>query len=353
MLRAYLVAWFQILGRTRRGQELLYVDGFAGPGEYSNYTTGSPLAALSAAKEALELTGADWIAGKIHCAFIEADTDRCSHLRQKIESIENGSNIETHWYCEEFTEGLRQLMMDVPRPFTARHPLFVFIDPFGATGVPFSVVRQLLASPCSEVLINLDADGIARIFHAGERAAHAQNLNDIFDGDEWRSLLDANDPPAIFYQKVLQLYKTKLRSIPNVRYVFAFEMRTTEYALNYYLVFASQYYLGLEKMKEAMRKIDQTGGYCFSDARVGQNLLFRFDDPHQHSPDLYDHFRGKKATYEELRDFALNESPFPNPKRLLRDLEVKRELIEGVESTDPRRRKGTFNEDKLIYVKFK
>lgn len=170
---------------------------------------------------------------------------------------------------------------------------------------------------------------------------------------EWRSLLDAKDPPAIFYQKVLQLYKTKLRSIPNVRYVFAFEMRTTEYALNYYLVFASQYYLGLEKMKEAMRKIDQTGGYCFSDARVGQNLLFRFDDPHQHSLDLYDDFRGKKATYEELRDFALNESPFSNPKRLLRDLEVKRKLIEEVKSTDPRRRKGTFNEDKLIYVKFK
>ena len=106
-------------------------------------------------------------------------------------------------------------------------------------------------------------------------------------------------------------------------------------------------------MKEAMRRIDQTGEYCFSDARVIQSSLFRFDEPHQYSLDLYNHFRGKKATYEELRDFALNESPFPNPKRLLRDLEVERELIEEVKSTDPRRRKGTFNEDKLIYVKFK
>jgi hypothetical protein len=34
MLRAYLVAWFQILGRSRRGEDLLYVDGFAGPGEF-------------------------------------------------------------------------------------------------------------------------------------------------------------------------------------------------------------------------------------------------------------------------------------------------------------------------------
>jgi three-Cys-motif partner protein len=350
MLRGYLVAWFQILGCSRRGQELLYVDGFAGPGEYTNYSTGSPLAALGAAKEAIELTGNRWIAEKIHCAFIEADTDRCNHLRQKIQSIED--SIVTHWYCSAFTDGLAELMKDVPRPFTAQHPLFVFIDPFGATGVPFSVVRKLLTSPCSEVLLNLDADGIARIFHAGERAGHEENLNAIFDGDEWKSLLDASDPSPVFYRKVLQLYKAKLRAIDKVKYVFSFEMRTSAYGLNYYLVFASQHPLGLEKMKEAMRKIDQAGEYCFSDAGVIQSSLFRFDEPQQHSLHLYDNFHGRKAGYDELRDFALNESPFTNPKSMLRDLE-ERNLIEEVKSKDSRRRKGTFNEEKLIYVKFK
>lgn len=353
MLRAYLVAWFQILGRSRRGQDLLYVDGFAGPGEYLNYPTGSPLAALSAAEDAFALTASQWVAGKIHCAFIEADDDRYKHLAQKIESTQHGRNIETHCYHDEFTSGLRKVVADVPRPFTAQHPLFVFIDPFGATGVPFSTVKQLLASPCSEVLLNLDADGIGRIFHAGERAAHEENLNAIFDGDDWRTLLNTNDPSPVLHRKVLQLYKAKLRSIAKVKYVFAFEMRTSAYALNYYLVFASQHPLGLEKMKEAMRRIDQSGGYCFSDARVVQSSLFRFDDPQQHSLDLYNQFRGKRATYDELRDHSLNESPFPNPKSMLRDLEVQRNLIEEVKTTDPRRRKGTFNEEKLMYVKFR
>jgi three-Cys-motif partner protein len=308
---------------------------------------------LSAAREALDLTGSRWIAGKIHCAFIEADPDRWNHLEQKIESIEHSSQIETHCYRDEFTSGLRRVMEEVPLPFTAQHPLFVFIDPFGATGVPFAIVKQLLASSCSEVLLNLDADGIARIFHAGERAAHEENLNAIFDGGEWKTLLDPNDPSSVFHRKVLQLYKAKLRSIPRVQYVFAFEMRTSAYALNYYLVFASQHPLGLEKMKEAMRRIDQSGGYCFSDARVVQSSLFRFDDPQQHSLDLYNQFNGKRATYDDLRDHALNESPFPNPKSMLRDLEVNRNLIEEVKSTDPRRRKGTFNEEKLMYVKFR
>jgi hypothetical protein len=44
-----------ILGRRRQRQDLLYVNGFAGAGEYVNYPTGSPLAAMSAAKQALEL----------------------------------------------------------------------------------------------------------------------------------------------------------------------------------------------------------------------------------------------------------------------------------------------------------
>src|SRR5262249_14095337 len=153
---------------------------------------------------------------------------------------------------------------------------------------------------------NLDADGIARIFHAGERAAHEQNLNAIFDGDQWKTLLDTNDPSSVLHRKVLQLYKAKLKSLPKVKYVFAFEMRTSVSALNYYLVFASQHPLGLEKMKEAMRRIDQNGAYCFSDARVVQSSLFRFDEPEQHSLDLYNHFRSQRATYDELRDHALN-----------------------------------------------
>jgi three-Cys-motif partner protein len=352
MLRAYLVAWFQILGRSRPGQQLLYVDGFAGPGEYTNYPTGSPVAALTAAKAAIEITGRSWIADKIHCAFIEADNDRCDHLKQKIASIETSTNIETHRYCEEFTEGLRRLMKDLPRPFTDRHPLFVFLDPFGETGVPFATVKQILASPCSEVLINLDADGIARIFHAGAYAAHEQNLNAIFDGDDWKPLLSANDRGPVFYRKILQLYKQKLRSIRNVRYVFAFEMRTSATALNYYLVFASQHPLGLKKMKEAMRKFDQDGQYCFSDASTVQASLFRFDDPDQHGLEMYSHFKGLKAMSDDLRDYALNESPFTTAIPMLKEIE-ERGLIEEVRMITPNRRKGTFTEEKLIYVKFK
>jgi hypothetical protein len=78
--------------------------------------------------------------------------------------------------------------------------------------------------------------------------------------------------------QILALYKKRLRCI--APYVFAFAMNSREGQLNYHLVFASQHYLGLEKMKEAMKAVDQSGTYSFSDDPVGQELLvFDFDVP--------------------------------------------------------------------------
>ena len=48
ILQAYLLPYFKILGQTMINQPILYVDGFAGPGEYTNHPTGSPIAAMNA-----------------------------------------------------------------------------------------------------------------------------------------------------------------------------------------------------------------------------------------------------------------------------------------------------------------
>ena len=119
---------------------------------------------------------------------------------------------------------------------------------------------------------------------------------------------------------------------------------------DYHLVFASQHYLGLEKMKEAMKTIAKNGDYCFSDAHLNQASMFRFDEPSEYSPQLFEQFRGRTVGYAELRDFTLNESPFTNPKSMLKDLEEKGMI--QVNSSDPKRRKGTFNEEKLIGITF-
>ncbi len=50
ILRRYLQAWFPIMASANA--RFLYIDGFAGPGEYSGGEDGSPVIALKTAREA-------------------------------------------------------------------------------------------------------------------------------------------------------------------------------------------------------------------------------------------------------------------------------------------------------------
>ncbi len=363
ILRDYLYTYLQILGRARRGESILYIDGFAGPGEYTNYTEGSPLAALRSTIQAREDANARyaWEAGAVHLCFVEQDKRRYEHLVSLLNEnsqhplVKNG-DIRIHTYRGTFIENLPNIRRDVPEPFTKRDPLFAFLDPFGATGVPFSSVKELLQSPSSELLLNLDGDGVARILRANQSKAEEQ-LNEIFGGDNWRERLEHIEDFSQQCREVLRIYREQLYGLPNVRYTFPFEMRTTSAALDYWLVFASNHPLGIEKMKESMKRLDQTGSYCFCDA-VARSGQARFDfgehDIENYAPRLLDNFAGQKLTsnpYNLPRDFALNETPFLNPKKMLALLE--RQGLLRVEPTDPKkRRKGTFNEEKLESLEF-
>lgn len=185
---------------------------------------------------------------------------------------------------------------------------------------------------------------------AGQSADHERHLNEIFGDESWKAIPTTTTPFNSLCRKVLALYKSRIRSLPSVHYVFSFEMSKSQTGLDYFLVFASQHPLGLEKMKEAMGRMDQTGEYRFSDAHVGRPMLFRFDRPEDFAPKLLQHFVGQEATYAEVRDYALNETPFPNPKSMLRLLE--RQNLVRMVSSDPKRRKGTFTEESTVLIVF-
>ena len=350
ILESYLTAWFQILGSTRRGQDLVYIDGFAGPGKYINYSKGSPIAALIAANVSLSSLQNKLNAVKLYCFFIEEDRNRYDFLKKEIEGFSSNKNIVICSYQDTFVKALKNIQKDFSFAFSNNTPLFVFIDPFGPTGVPFSVIRDILSASTSEVLINLDADGIARILKAKEKADHEKNLNEIFGDDSWRGLLNESLSFDRLSRKMLDLYKEKLRNIKDIKYVFAFEMRTKKSSLNYFFVFASRHPLGLEKMKEAMKKVDQSGEYCFSDASVKQDNLFRFDDIEKYATMLLSVFKSRDVSYPIINDYALVETPFINCKSMLNFLDKNDYL--SVKSSDPKRRKGTFNENKILSIKF-
>lgn len=351
ILKGYLNAYFPILGRTKRGQNILLVDGFAGPGEYVNAYEGSPIVALVAATAAIELLAGAWIAGDVSCAFIEPIEDRCQHLCERVQKVQIHPKVKIQILEKTFVDGIAELKRTMPRPFMTADPLFVFIDPFGATGVPFQTVASILSTPCSEVLINLDSDGIMRNFPLARQKDFSQReslMTSVFGDESWRGAITSTNFKTQC-QQVLDLYKRKLRSVLGVEYVFSFEMRGSDDMLNYHLVFASQNPLGLKKMKEAMKSIDKTGSYSFSDGHINQITMFRFDHPEDFAPKLHQQFVGQNVPYADVTRFTLNETPFIEPIQMLKVL-LDRGQIE-VTRIDPKKTRG-LSEDHVSKVKF-
>lgn len=339
----YLDVWFMILGSHPKNRRLVYIDGFAGPGRYTNTEKSSPLVALQAAKAAASRAGVAGSATEYSFLFVEKKAEFAKSLQDVVQSQSLPPQFK--WSVEQgsFEDKVGGLLASLKE--TGKHlaPTFAFIDPFGATGLPFKVIAEILSYKSCEVLLNLDSDGIGRLVSAQAFEKNQAHLDVLFGDASWRTELDPRLPMQKLSAQVLAFYKKRLKTA--AKYVFAFAMNSREGQLNYHLVFASQHPLGLEKMKEAMRKVDQTGAYSFSDDTVGQELLrFDFDAPAIWAERMQRSLAGKWRAYAEFRDYALNETPFTNPKPMLRELES-RGVLE-IESSAGRK-KGSFPEDKI------
>ena len=351
ILRGYLTAYFQILGRAASASkdEILYIDGFAGPGEYTNAEDGSPTIAAKAARAAIAQAGAAWRAGDIRCVFVEAKRWIHDHLVGRLATLPAEPRVHTDVRLGKFDEVLARIAAEFPRHLAGGAPLFAFIDPFGATGAPFRAVKQILASPRSEVLINFDVDGIGRIFKAGKAAASDATLTEVFGDTKWLGEFSEGADLLQHSREALDMFKRRLRALPNVRYVFSFEMQKTRGRADYHLVFASQHKLGLVKMKEAMKQIARDGTYEFCDATVGQAHLFRYDEPALWAHRMYECFKGQTVGPEAVEDFMLNETPFYSSAGKMMDVLDDEGLIEVA----PVRRRGSFVIKKVKSVHFR
>ena len=350
ILEEYLYPYFQIIGRSY-SNSILYVDGFAGPGKYTNHSTGSPIAALRAAAKVVAGAAGDFKASSIIAVFVEKDHSRSEHLVQTVQPFEKNDRIKIYCFEDEFTNAVKKIQTDFPSVFNS-HPAFYFIDPFGPTPVPFTLVSEILANPKAEVFLNLDADGINRIFCAGDFANARMNLDSIFgDNLNWPSEFASARTNQERGRRSLKIYKDNLKKA-GVEYRFSFEMRNKSDQLDYFLLFATHHPLGLLKMKEAMKRISGNSSYQFSDARVGNYDLFTSDsaDVAHFANQMHKDFENKNRTYRQLNDYALNETPLLNPKKMLAKLENEDKIIVTAEAT---RRKGDFPEKKIKSVSFK
>ena len=138
VLRAYLNAWLPILGSWNG--RILFIDAFAGPGEYKDGEEGSPIIALNSL---IEHNAKNTIKGEIIFLFIENRKDRYEHLKDIIENYQSKlpSNAHTQVIFGSFDEAMTQVLDTVEEQNTNLAPSFVMIDPFGISGTPMNDLK--------------------------------------------------------------------------------------------------------------------------------------------------------------------------------------------------------------------
>jgi three-Cys-motif partner protein len=338
ILKRYLQAWMVILSQ---GQfpEILYIDGFAGPGEYQGGDPGSPIIALDTA-----LGSRPPLTAKVHFLFVEEREDRAERLRQQVARrslprnfsviIEGGITFEsafTHRYSSYVRN--RRLI-----------PSFAFIDPFGWTGAPFHLVEKILSNRSCEVFVNFMYEEINRFLGHPDQV---ENFNSFFGTGDWKRCLGEADPRAR-NRCLHDLYLGRLHTC--ARFVRSFEMSNRRDVTDYYLFYATNELLGLKKMKEAMWKADASGEFHFSDA-TNQDQLVLFEKSSNFPvlrSGIFRRFSGKRATVEEIETFVVVETAFREShyKEILKALE--KEGIVSVPNPPSGRRAGTFGNPNIV-----
>lgn len=302
ILRWYIDAWLPILGAGRWAKDdVVLIDGFAGPGRYRGGEKGSPLIMLDA-----YLEHSAEIKAHGHFFFIEASSERAQYLRRAIAAYELPDSVESEVITGSFNDEFPGLIDRLRERFGELPPTFAFIDPFGGGEISVALSAPLLDVPRCELLVYVPVTHLARFV---EHPDLVQTLNSLYGSDTWRKATRT----SVLEERKKILHDLFLAEVQKkADWVRSFEITPKIGHNTYYLFFGTNSERGLQRMKDAMWRVDPRGGTEFRDSTtVDHPVLF------EEKPDLSPLFTMLRAnfgtrwfTIEEAERFTRRWTPF-------------------------------------------
>ena len=308
-------AWLPIVLNTY--ERALFVDGFAGPGEYRRGEPGSPLIAMNALAEHARQRV---MTGHMEFVFIEERADRFAHLQNVVAS--RRSSLPDFCRVRTFNDTYETVfphLLDVLDAGSAV-PAFVMIDPFGVSGVFMDQVSTLMEYPSTEVFISFMYREINRF---ATRPEFTDHLDGLFGCLDWRQALETEDPVA----RRESFHRTYERQLRNAGAKFVLPLELYDGRRHVYTIFfATQNSQGCDKMKQAMWKAAPLGEFRFTGGLDRQftlgNGIVDFD---QLKDDLASEFgMNENVTVESVEHFMRSDQTLfhtSHYKRALADME--------------------------------
>ena len=309
ILKTYLEAWAAILSNpaVSNSPELLFVDAFAGPGEYSTGEPGSPIVALNAI-----LNHTRNIPKPVRFMFVENRRDRFEHLRSRIEAerprFAASSRVRIdkpiHGECDS---ELRRLIASRKAQNRALGPALFFLDQFGYSQVSMTLVKSILSHDQCEVFSYLNCQRMNE-FLADE--SKWPGIVDAYGDESWKPALAMSGDQR--QNHLIESYKEAIRRNAGVKYVWSFGMFNSNGHLIHWLIFSSRSLRGLEEMKKAMWRADRNGEYRFSDrvSTTGQTTFLSMLHDDILADELRTRLSGETLSDWELKEFVLTKTSF-------------------------------------------
>ncbi len=272
ILTKYLKPYF-LIRATGSHKNLVYIDGFAGAGQYqseSGPTSGSPLLALSVF-EGL----ADGVGGRVTPIFIEMRKTLFAQLQTAVAAHHRTLQglREPVVVRGTFESVMDDLWKDLGEGGASLAPSFLFADPCGVSGLAFRTLVRYLKEGDGEAFLFFNYDGVTRI--AGLGFIPGGTLSQLLGSDvRARELLDALAGKSVDREaRIISFCLDALASdVPDL-FSTAFRIESEQKRKTlHYLIHLARNATGFRIMKEVMwplgRSADGNGGLALEQASI-------------------------------------------------------------------------------------
>ncbi len=338
IVREYLKAWLPKLATAY--DEVVYFDGFSGPGKYLGGEEGSPIIALRTTLEHKSLKNFK----SIRFIFVEKDPCRLAQLESTVKEFSLPDNVYVQFYEGEFAEAFSRVLAHMKGQGRRTTPTFLFIDPFGIKGIKLSDLKTFMQNDTCEFFMNYNIESIQRFCEQENLSKH---LTLLYGSDSWQDCLSIKDlrERSLCLHEIFEAELSKF-----AKYVWRFSMYDSRNKLTYFLFFGTNSIVGLEVMKAAMWKVAPTGSFSFRARDKGQvNLFEKNPDIETLAQEIFIEFKEQQPSIDEIENFVIKGTNYKktHTRKALKELE-KEAKIQVVSHN--KRRKGTFPEGtKVIF----
>lgn len=290
ILDKYLTPW--IFKLSSAYNTLLYIDGFAGRGEYfeeNNFTgVGSPIIAMRKVQQHKDKVP------NFLCLFIEKNKENFDNLckvleREKIECPHPHIECKNGKFEDEIIRFLDKKKDRLP-------PTFCFVDPFGFDA-PLYIIKRLMAIPKTEVFFTFMSRDINR-FISSEK--HANSMKELFGTEDYLDNITSSKDSYINEKSILDYFKFQLRNEANVKYTMPFMVKMPDKDQTvYYLIHATNSFDGFKIMKDIMSSRSSGEVFGYLGPKDGQTSLGNFSLD-QLKNYLLHTYKGKRIPFNRL-----------------------------------------------------